>query len=701
VPDPGQAMDSAYQAELRRAQLESYASQTPINAVATIVNTMLVSAILSTAAPGWAVALWTALQVGSASLVFARWFRRRRAREGGHPSPRAIRRAIIYALIAGINWGLLAPLLGYLDDPVRILVVLVAGGMIAGAATTLGAIPRAAAAFIFPAALPFVAFYLAMGDPANVAFGTMGLVYALAMAASARTVYRGLSVAARAQTESARLLAQLEAARRDWLEIAEATDGYALYDEEHQLVLWNENYVRFLSLPVDQVRPGAFRETLAALGAPPVREEPGDRGVTPDSEGLRLLANGRWLRSSARRTARGNLIEVHTDVTALKEAERKLVEREAELLKSRKLEAIGTLAAGVAHDFNNLLTVIQGHGGMLETALASDPGLESSAAEVVRAARRGAAMTRQLLAFSRTQELVTSIIDLRQLLAGLERTMENLTRSGTRQALHLPDHPLWVRGDISQLERVVTNLCLNASDAMPNGGELTVSLAETERAGRHWAILEVRDTGTGIAPTVREHLFEPFFTTKAPGEGTGLGLATAYGIVAQSDGMIEVDSTPGAGSTFRVLLPMADPPVATPGPAESPSAPPRERTILLVEDDPNVLTVTSLILRRAGFRVLEAPGPEEGLRYCREHRGAIDLILSDVVMPGMHGPAMIALARRFRPETPVHYVSGYTQGALAEQEGVHIEPGEILLKPFTGPELLAAISRRLAGGGGG
>jgi PAS domain S-box-containing protein len=363
------------------------------------------------------------------------------------------------------------------------------------------------------------------------------------------------------------------------------------------------------------------------------------------------------------------------DVTARRELE-------DQLRQSQKMEAIGRLAGGIAHDFNNLLTAIKGYGEFLLADLPADGSSHRDAHEIVAAADRAAALTRQLLAFSRRQTLAPQPLDLNEVVADLEGLLGRLLGEPIELVLELATEVPPVRADRGQLEQVVMNLVVNASDAMPDGGRLTIATAATGRSVE----LTVADSGIGMEPEVRSHLFEPFFTTKAPGEGTGLGLATVYGIVEQSGGTIDVETAPGKGSTFTVRLPVAAEQLRPEEPA--PSAPSGgDGRIMLVEDEELVRSLLQEVLERAGYDVLAAADADEATALARS-AGEIDLLVTDLGLPGTGGSVLAERLARERPGLLVLYTSGYVD---AEQR----EAADVLEKPFTPDDLLRRVGTLL------
>jgi PAS domain S-box-containing protein len=380
-------------------------------------------------------------------------------------------------------------------------------------------------------------------------------------------------------------------------------------------------------------------------------------------------------------------------------------ELEQQLRQAQKLEAIGKLAGGVAHDFNNLLTAIGGHSELALAALGDHP-VRANVGEVKRAVERASGLTQQLLAFSRKQVLQPRVLNLNAVVCDVESLLGPLIHEDIVLVQRLDPALAPVRADQCQLEQVLVNLAVNARDAMPTGGRLTLETRNVTLDGESaralglspgaYVELATSDTGHGMDADTRARIFEPFFTTKEPGRGTGLGLSTVYGIVAQSGGAITVDSSPGAGARFRVYLPQAEEKQAPEeAVAEPPDEPPRATgTVLLVEDDEMVRELTNRLLGRAGFDVLAAADPNEAIAVCAAHDGPIDVLLTDVVMPVMWGPALATRIRALRPFVEVVYASGYNEEVIAKR-GI-LEPGTAFLaKPFSSNQLVASITGAL------
>ena len=373
-----------------------------------------------------------------------------------------------------------------------------------------------------------------------------------------------------------------------------------------------------------------------------------------------------------------------------------------QFLQAQKMESIGKLAGGIAHDFNNLLTIIKGYSQLPLADLKEGDPLRENFNEIQNAGERAARLTRQILAFSRRQILDMKVLDLNVILGDLDKMLRRLIGEDVELVTLLAESLGKVKTDSGQIEQVIMNLAVNARDAMPNGGKLTIETAnvelDEEYARRHIAVkpgryvmLAVSDTGIGMTPEVKDRVFEPFFTTKEKGKGTGLGLSTVYGIVKQSGGNIWVYSEPGQGTTFTIYLPVVDEAVVE-EPEERPIAGTSRggETILIVEDDTNVRKLTSLILNRKGYRVLEASNGEQALDICRDLEKPLDLVLTDVVMPAMSGKRVIEELRRMQRTFKVLFMSGYTDNAIVHH-GVLEVGTNFLQKPFTVDGLIGKV----------
>ena len=410
-----------------------------------------------------------------------------------------------------------------------------------------------------------------------------------------------------------------------------------------------------------------------------------------------------------------HLFAVKEDVTARKRADEVLQKTQEQFLQSQKLEAIGQLAGGVAHDFNNLLSVIRGYTEILLTRIPAEDATHRTLETIRHAADRAAGLTHQLLAFSRRQVLEPKVVDLGVLLADMGDLLRRLIGEDIDLIVTRPAQLAPIRIDPGQFEQVVLNLAVNARDAMPAGGTLRLELSDVELDEQHardgativpgpYVLLSVSDTGCGMIPQVRARIFEPFYTTKERGRGSGLGLSTVYGIVKQSDGYVWADSEPGQGTTFRIYLPCVDEPL------EQRTAPPRDggeqghgEIILIVEDDAFVRGLAAEILGECGYHVLVAPDGDEAIRLAAGYSGPIDLVLTDVILPGMNGRQVVERLTQSRPDLCVLFMSGYTDDVIARasaagRTGALASGLRFLQKPFTLESLASGVREALQSG---
>lgn len=415
---------------------------------------------------------------------------------------------------------------------------------------------------------------------------------------------------------------------------------------------------------------------------------------TMDNEFVYADGERNWFEVRVEPCAEGLSI-LSVDVT-----ERKTLE--AQLRQAMKMEAVGRLAGGVAHDFNNLLSVILSYSSMVLSENGHSEMMRADIGEIQKAGERGADLTKQLLAFSRQQVLELRTVNLNQVVGELEPMIRRILGEDVHMKVILRSDLGDIKADPGHLDQVIMNLVVNARDAMPQGGDLTIETSNEEldasytrqhvgaRPGAH-VMVAISDTGTGIDRATQERIFEPFFTTKEKGKGTGLGLSTVYGIVKQAGGNIWVYSEPGQGTTFKIYFPRGTGDVKSPTVhIATVSSSGGSETILLVEDDAQVRALARTILHKHGYRVLEADGGAAAMRMCVTHAGAIDLMLTDVVMPEMSGRQVAEAARLMRPEMRILYMSGYTDDAIVQHRV--LEAGVYLLqKPITPDSLLHKI----------
>ena len=374
-----------------------------------------------------------------------------------------------------------------------------------------------------------------------------------------------------------------------------------------------------------------------------------------------------------------------------------------QLNQSQKMEAIGTLAGGVAHDFNNLLTVIMGNADLALMNASKDTDIYDTLTEIRNTGNRAASLTRQLLAFSRKQIIQPVIVNLNELLSNLKKMLKRLIGENINlKTLHSPD--LYkIEADPGQIEQIIMNLAVNARDAMPKGGMLTIETANmdfdadylkyhgTENTPGPYVMLAVTDTGKGMDKETQSRIFEPFFTTKERGRGTGLGLSTVYGIVKQNHGNIWVYSEPERGATFKAYFPKAkkDTKAIKKGKSPQPSLK-GDETILIAEDDENLCTMTERMLKGYGYKILTASNGEEAVEKISSHKGRIDLLLTDVIMPGMDGKELAGMIQQKHPKIKIIYMSGYTDDAIAHY-GILEEGLDFIEKPFSQKDLALKV----------
>ncbi len=371
-----------------------------------------------------------------------------------------------------------------------------------------------------------------------------------------------------------------------------------------------------------------------------------------------------------------------------------LKENEAQLRQAQKMEAVGRLAGGVAHDFNNILTVILGNCHLMLNEIGDTHPLRDDLEQILKSVNRGSSLIRQLLAFSRQQVLQAHVLNLNEIIENSEKLLRRLIGENIQFTVDLDDNLSWVKVDPGQVEQVIMNLVINARDAMPKGGSLTIETQnvyfkealDNQKAGIY-ASMVVRDNGSGMDEKTQSRIFDPFFTTKETGEGTGLGLATVHGIVTQSSGHIEVESEPGQGSCFKIYFPA----VAEKSPAvimknENVAYQTGSGTVLLVEDDDALRRLVDRVLTKNGYHILSTPDPNEALHLSHNHHSPIDLLLTDVVMPTMSGRELAEHLLPIFPQLKVIYMSGHTRDQLDVSE-LEEADAPFLRKPFA-PEVL-------------
>lgn len=400
----------------------------------------------------------------------------------------------------------------------------------------------------------------------------------------------------------------------------------------------------------------------------------------------------------------GGLVGVMLDITALKQAEDEKDKLTQSLLHSQKIESIGRLAAGVAHDFNNLLTPILGYAEMIRKAFESDERTTKRVNGIIDAANKARDLNRQLLAFGRKQLLDMKLLDLNQVIESFNSILSRTIRGDISISLKLDSSLGSIMADKGQLEQILMNLAINAQDAMPDNGKLVIETANIILSQSFaenlnlkpgaYVQLTISDNGCGMEAETVSHIFEPFYTTKEAGHGTGLGLATVFGIVCQHGGSINVYSEPGFGTTFKLYFPRLDerPSAEIKAEEAEESSSHRGQTILVVEDNPMVREMTCELLENSDYTVLEADGPEQAAILLKKHGKPIDLFLSDVIMPGINGPALYDILKEFQADLKVLYMSGYS-GNILSLQGMGDDSPNFIRKPFTPNALLLKMDK--------
>jgi two-component system cell cycle sensor histidine kinase/response regulator CckA len=502
-------------------------------------------------------------------------------------------------------------------------------------------------------------------------------------------------------------LARLAASEERYRRIVELTrEGVVVSDVDGRIVFANARIADLLGTTPSAMAGGALAdrahpEDRAAAEALVVGGRTGPveddlRLVGKDARLLRVRATASPLHDDA-----GALVGVLAMLADVTERQR----LEDELRQSQKLEAVGSLAGGIAHDFNNMLTVILGYAEILEAAPTLDAAHRAQIVQIRSASQQAARLTQQLLAFSRKQVLRLEVVDINAVVRDTETLLRRAVREDIELRLDLAPDAWRVRADAGQVVQVLLNLAVNARDAMPDGGTLSIRTSNRAivagapdappcAAPGEYLALEAADTGTGMDEETRRRIFEPFFTTKAAGKGTGLGLATVYGIVRQCGGYVDVDSAPGKGARFRILLPRTRDAAPAATPASRPAAPPRPgtgRTVVVLEDDEQVRAFACVALRSAGYEAVPVAEAAEALSACAAASGPV-VLLADLVMPGRSGPEVAADVCAANPRVRVVFMSGHAEPARMPRRADG-SPAHVLAKPFSGRELLEAVRR--------
>ena len=486
------------------------------------------------------------------------------------------------------------------------------------------------------------------------------------------------------------VLALVGVEEHDEFRVLEANEHYLAHALSPREKILGQHISGYMPPPVYAVF-SALLKRVVETGQPVIREyQSGTIQGSPILE-LRLTP----IRGLSGRVEK--ILVIGKDQTELRKTE--------EILRqSQKMEAVGRLAGGIAHDFNNLLTAINGFAEMASRKLGDPEAVRGMLEQIRLSGERAAELTRQLLAFSRKQILLPKLIDLNSVLAAMRTLLLRLVRADIQLSFTLAPGLNPVRMDPGQLEQIILNLVLNACDAMPEGGRLAVETRKVgpdalpavsqQAANPHgYVLLEVSDTGVGMTPELQARIFEPYFTTKEPGKGTGMGLATVFGILNQSDGSIQVASEPGKGSRFRIFFPAGEAPVEAPAPEPAmpaDQAGPTGRVIFLVEDEDPVRDFAKQVLENGGFRIVASPSGRHAMERLSRWQGPLDLLLTDLVMPGMNGPELWAAVKAAHPGTKVLFMSGYMDNEMIPKDLLSAD-APFLQKPFTMQQLAAKV----------
>jgi PAS domain S-box-containing protein len=517
--------------------------------------------------------------------------------------------------------------------------------------------------------------------------------------------------------EARRRTEQVQAAYERYAAVTNsAHDAIVSADVTGAVVFWNRSAesifgygdVQALALPMPTLLAESSRAAFSRMLSEVVSAGESGPARTFDGEGLRRDGHQFPLELSLASWKADGAVYVTAiirDVTERKRTQEALEQRDTQLRQAQKMEAIGRLASGVAHDFNNALAVIQGYTEQVMLCVGEGHEHYEDLHEVLKASQSAASLTRQLLAFSRKQALEPQVLSLAGVISNVRKMLQRLVGDGVDLVMHFDAHDDRVFADRGQIEQVIVNLCVNARDAMPEGGRVEVGVRRVRFdnpevctrlgvAAGEFVTLSVRDTGHGMSREVAAHIFEPFFTTKEEGKGTGLGLATVYGIVTQSGGAIELDTRPGRGTTFNLHLPAAAE-ACEPVERSHPDEAQGRGTVLLVEDEDPVRAILGKSLEASGYRVIEARSGAEALRVLRGKTAQVDVVLTDIVMPGMSGLVLSETVSTEWPGTPVLFMSGHAADAIA-RHGFDPTRARFLQKPFSTQTLCRELRGAMA-----
>ena len=573
--------------------------------------------------------------------------------------------------------------------------LLVAPVLVTGSGLLLG--QRAALTVAFASLITSTPLYLMGLMRAGAAFSRSDLYWLAVHAAGTLAAWGMIAISLAALQRMVRAVRHKEGELADMIEFA--PDGIIVLDAHDRVRLVNPAAERLLGLTASECSGQLFDETIHAAGGSINADSTPSGATGADATRAYTFTSPvratRYVDIAWRTLGHDRRQLVMRDVSERVCAEQARREAEAQLAHTQRLEAIGMLAGGVAHDFNNVLTTIAGSAHLLR----DEDDTEQRVAlldDIEGAQERGATLTRQLLAFARREVVTPEVLDLGALVTDAQRLLQRLAGERIPISCDVAPH-VHLRADVSQLEQVLANLITNARDAMPDGGTCTMIVREhTDPDGTRWARVRVSDTGVGMDARTAARAFEPFFTTKPRGHGTGLGLASVHGIVLQNGGRTHIESAPGAGTSLVLDFPFVDAPLEAPRHRLS-IAPLEERgigNVLVADDDDGTRAVVGRILQRAGYRVHLVPDGVQALRQLESDPSAYDLLVTDVVMPGLTGPQLASRVRAQQPTLPILFMSGYPEDAIDELERLTDSTG-FLSKPFSGSELTQRVAEQL------
>jgi signal transduction histidine kinase/CheY-like chemotaxis protein len=745
-------MSPALNAEVQYALIRNFARQTPINVVSTFIAVTFTAWMVSPFVPGIYLWPWVVAHLGLFTFLFALWVRRYLSvRSGAPPRPRSAQplearihrarlRAIIIALLSGVMWGLTAAALPFLPDKYQVALVIIVGGMAGGSTTTLSGIPQAAALYAFTAIIPFSVYFFEVGaDPASITIGVLAMFMAIAMIWASRSVHGTFLDDVAARVAATKALEDLRSAREDWLQVAQSTDAFALFDEHKLLKFRNQAFVDLLTGPDQRAPFGAAWADLIERLAPSeeigiglvTREERLQRYLRqehePDEPLIERLADGRWLRSVMRHTESGSLLWLIQDITAERNRESVEIKLRARLAESKQLQTIGQFASGVAHDFNNVLGAIQAFAHYIaDHPTAND--VQGPARRIISACERGAGMVRNIMQLATASRVHNEPFKF----ANAFQQAVNLLPSSKPETADFIAEDLTAEATIdaneSQIVQLIMNLVLNAFASLKRtAGKVSLraaridvdvatasqffdaasgrdSVAETPDGSYQFVFgmllpdkpyikITVEDSGSGIEPSFLSRIFDPFVSTKDTTMRTGFGLAVVRSVVLASEGALAVHSRLGRGTTFEVYLAVVPPPRAETGARPLATTVPTPRHILIVDDDVDGADGLALALRGLGHETLALYDPRAALDVVNARPDAWPVMVIDMAMPGMNGDELAVSVHRASPLTRLFLYTGRNSEALrATAAKIGVEA--VLQKPVDPHALSELIGRR-------